>query len=90
MRRAQLLRQLVLDSQYVVDEELVAAAILARSTARSLISEAAFRNDLRGGNDAGGPQVRSFRPTKQARSFRPCNLQRAHDGRTLPTRRHGG
>jgi hypothetical protein len=90
MQRAQLLRQLVLDSQYVVDEELVAAAILARSTARNLVSEAAFRNDLRGANDARGPQVRSFRPTKQARSFRPCDLQRARDGRALPARWHRG
>lgn len=80
MQRAQLLRQLVLDSQYVIDEELVAAAILARGTTRSLVSEAAFRNDAR------GPQVRSFRPTKQARSFRPCNLQPARDPRTLPVR----
>lgn len=80
MQRAQLLRQLVLDSQYVVDEELVAAAILARSTTRSLLAEAAFRNDAR------GPQVRSFRPTKQARSFRPCNLQPARGARAPTTR----
>jgi hypothetical protein len=31
MHRAQLLRQLVLDSQYVIDEHQVAAAILARA-----------------------------------------------------------
>jgi hypothetical protein len=80
MERAQLLRQLVLDAHYVVDEELVAAAILARGTTRSLVSDAAFRNDAR------GPEVRSFRPTRQARSFRPCNLQPARDGRAAPTR----
>src|SRR5271167_383460 len=80
MQRAQLLRQLVLDSQYVVDEQLLAAAILARGTTRSLVSDAAFRNDRR------GPEVRSFRPTKQARSFRPCNLQLTRDGRAMPAR----
>lgn len=80
MQRAQLLRQLVLDSQYVVDEKLVAAAILARGTTRSLVSDAEFRNDRR------GPQVRSFRPTKQVRSFRPCNLQAARGGGSPPVR----
>ena len=84
MRRAQLLRQLVLDSQYVIDEELIAAAILARSTARSLVSEAVFRNDAR------NPQVRSFRPSRQARSFRPCNLQSPRGPRPLNTHWHRG
>jgi hypothetical protein len=81
MQRAQLLRQMVLDSQYVVDERLVAAAILARGRARSLVSEAEFRND-----DRRGPPVRSFRPTRQARSFRARNLQAARAGHTLPER----
>jgi hypothetical protein len=67
MRRAQLLRQLVLDSQYVIDEELIAAAILARN-----------------------PQVRSFRPSRQARSFRPCNLQSPRGPRPLNTHWHRG
>ncbi len=80
MRRAQLIRQLVLDSQYVIDEEVVAAAILARGAAHSLVCEATFRNDAR------ETHVRSFRPTKEARSFRPCNLQPARDGRAVPTR----
>jgi hypothetical protein len=80
MRRAQLIRQLVLDSQYVIDEDIVAAAILARGAARTLICEAALRNDAR------AAQVRSFRPTKEARSFRPCNLQPARDGRAVPAR----
>lgn len=86
MRRAQLIRQLVLDSQYVVDEELVAAAILARGTTRNLVSETAFRNDALGPEVRS--QVRSFRPTKQARSFRPCNLQPPHHGRALPAHWH--
>jgi len=67
MQRAQLLRQLVLDSRYVVDERLVAAAVLARGEARRAMPEVSFRNDVR------EPQVRSFRPSRKARSFRPCN-----------------
>jgi hypothetical protein len=69
MHRAQLIRKLVLDSQYEIDEHLVAGAILARARARSLIGGATFRNDAR------APQpVRSFRPSSHARSFRPCAL----------------
>jgi len=67
MNRAQLIRELVLDSQYVIDEQLVASAILARAMTRGLIGAVAFRNDL----PAPSP-VRSFRPTSHARSFRPC------------------
>jgi hypothetical protein len=74
MQRAQLLRQLVLDSHYVVDEHLVAAAILARSATRRLVGEASFRNDTL------PAAVRSFRPSAQARSFRPCT-QRSSFGR---------
>jgi hypothetical protein len=76
-RHTQLLRQLVLDSQYAVDSVAVADAILARASARRAVVGTVFRNDLRNGGDprdrdAGGPQVRSFRPSRQARSFRPC------------------
>jgi hypothetical protein len=67
MNRAQLIRELVLDSHYVIDEHLVASAILARAGTRGLIGAVAFRNDL----PAPRP-VRSFRPTADARSFRPC------------------
>jgi hypothetical protein len=69
MNRAQLIRELVLDSQYVVDEQLVASAILARARARGLVGAVSFRNDA----PAPAP-VRSFRPTSNARSFRPCAL----------------
>jgi hypothetical protein len=69
MNRAQLIRELVLDSQYVIDEQLVASAILARARTRGLIGAVAFRNDLRA---PAPPAVRSFRPTSNARSFRPC------------------
>jgi hypothetical protein len=75
MQRAQLLRQLVLDSQYVIDEQLVAAAIVTRAATRRLVGQAVFRNDV------GAPRVRSFRPSTQVRSFRPCTLHRPLDGR---------
>jgi hypothetical protein len=72
-RQVQLLRQLVLDSQYVVDEAILADAIIARARARRLAG-VAFRNDTR------GPQVRSFRPSRQARSFRPCGVAVSSNG----------
>jgi hypothetical protein len=67
-RQIQLLRQLVDDSQYAVDAVTVADAILARAMARRAVMGTTFRNDIR----AERPQVRSFRPSSQARSFRPC------------------
>ncbi|MFI4990250.1 MAG: hypothetical protein ACHQHO_04975 [Solirubrobacterales bacterium] len=72
MNRAHLIRELVLDSQYVIDEHIVASAILARATTRSLIGGAAFRND-----SPAPHSVRSFRPTSHVRSFRPCVLSGA-------------
>lgn len=81
MQRAQLLRQLVLDSQYVIDEHLVAAAILTRAATRRIVGEAAFRNDVC------GPHVRSFRPSTHVRSFRPCALRGPLDGRRAPRQR---
>jgi hypothetical protein len=45
MQRAQLLRQLVLDSQYVIDEHLVATAMLARAAVRRAVGGVTFRND---------------------------------------------
>jgi hypothetical protein len=70
-RQIQLLRQLVLDSQYAVDEGVVAEAIIARATARGAVEGVSFRNDLHSSR-ARDTQVRSFRPTSRARSFRPC------------------
>jgi hypothetical protein len=67
-RQIQLLKDLVLDSQYGVDEHAVAEAIIVRAMTRRAVMGTSFRNDIRGP----APQVRSFRPTRQARSFRPC------------------
>lgn len=79
MHRAQLLRQLVLDSQYVIDEHLVAAAILTRAATRHVLADASFRNDVR------APRaVRSFRPSADVRSFRPYVLRSALDRRRAP------
>ncbi len=76
-RQIQLLRQLVLDSQYAVDPVTVAEAILARAVARRAVTGIAFRNDPR----AQPPRpVRSFRPTRHARSFRPCNVKLPGEG----------
>ncbi len=74
MQRAQLLKRLVLDSQYVIDEHLVATAILARGAARRAVGGATFRNDARRPRP-----VRSFRPSAEARSFRPCKLRGSRD-----------
>jgi hypothetical protein len=84
MQRAQLIRKLVLDSQYVVDEDLVATAIVVRARVRRLVADAAFRNECR------EPRVRSFRPTKQARSFRPFNVSMSGDPHLTALRRHSG
>ncbi|MFZ2112843.1 MAG: hypothetical protein WAU77_03815 [Solirubrobacteraceae bacterium] len=67
-RQIQLLGELIRDSQYAVDSEAVADAIVARAMARRAVIGTTFRNDAR----PAGTQVRSFRPTRKARSFRPC------------------
>lgn len=70
-RHVHTLSELIRDSQYAVDPHAVAEAILARAATRCAVRGASFRNDPR----ASRPQVRSFRPTRNARSFRPCNAQ---------------
>jgi hypothetical protein len=80
-RQIQLLKELVSDAQYAVDERAVADAILARALARKAVMGTSFRNDIRGP----APQVRSFRPTRQARSFRPCTG--VEEGSIAPWRR---
>lgn len=82
-RQIHLLRQLVEDSQYAVDATTVAEAIVARAVARRSVMGTTFRNDVR----AEPPQVRSFRPTSKARSFRPCTGINSEDGLLAPWRR---
>jgi hypothetical protein len=56
---------------YVVDERLVAEAILTRATARTMLPETPFRNDR-------GSRVRSFRLEHEVRSFRLSGRPRGH------------
>jgi hypothetical protein len=59
-----LLKQLIADGMYVVDEEMVANAIVARANVRLTVANSSFRSEVR------PPQVRSFRRENEARSFR--------------------
>ena len=73
--RARVLKQLVRESLYVVDERAVADAILARINARLLVPDL----ELRAGGR--GAPVRSFRRDPAARSFRlshPTRLRHLH------------
>ena len=62
--RVKVLKQLIRESLYVIDEHLVADAIVLRMHARESLPELSLRSD------AGGPQIRSFRRHEDARSFR--------------------
>jgi len=70
--RVRLLRALLADGMYPVDERLLADAILARTRVRGTIPEVAFAQDRL--------QIRSFRPDPSARSFRLARSagRRAH------------
>ncbi|HEX4484605.1 MAG TPA: hypothetical protein VH081_12590 [Solirubrobacteraceae bacterium] len=70
------------DSQYVIDERLVAAAMIARAQLRGTVADASFRNDLRA--PSAPRAVRSFRPSKKARSFRRCTQRDSRDRRRVP------
>jgi aspartate oxidase len=82
-RQIHLLRQLLEDSQYAIDPAMVADAIVARAMARRAVMGTTFRNDVRDEP----AQVRSFRPTTKARSFRPCTGINSEDGLLAPWRR---
>jgi hypothetical protein len=82
MQRAQEIRQLVRDSQYVIDEQLVAAAMIARAQLRRTVADATFRNDVRAAPEP--RKVRSFRPSTQIRSFRRCTQRDSRDRRRVP------
>jgi hypothetical protein len=63
-------KQLIADSLYHVDERVVADAIVARAMVRQTMPEVSFRSEHR------GPQVRSFRRDRDARSFRLAGAPR--------------
>jgi len=62
--RVKVLQQLIRESLYVIDERLIADAIILRMHARETLPELGLRSD------ASGPQIRSFRRHDDARSFR--------------------
>ncbi|WP_249010076.1 hypothetical protein [Conexibacter sp. DBS9H8] len=66
------LRRLIEEEMYVVDEPLVAEAIVARAAVHALVARASFASDLR------PPVVRSFRRDNHARSFRLERRERLH------------
>jgi hypothetical protein len=69
--RTALLKQLVADGAYPIDEAAVAEAILVRSMARRVVPDLAFRCTSRH-----EPQVRSFRPHRGTQSFRLVRAER--------------
>jgi hypothetical protein len=69
------LRELIADDLYFVDDQAVAAAIIARSTVHMTVARASFRSDAK------PPNVRSFRRDEHARSFRLERSPRLHRSR---------
>jgi len=80
--RVRLLKELVGDGLYVVDDAAVAGAVLLRAQTRHMLPDVAFR-----GTPRPEPEVRSFRPHRGAKSFRLTRAARrpAHrSGRAVP------
>jgi hypothetical protein len=73
--RTKLLKELVRDAHYVVDERAIAEAILVRAAARRVLPDVTFRSST-----PRLPQVRSFRPHRGARSFRLTRAERRRPG----------
>ena len=69
--RVKLLKELVNDELYVVDEAAVADAVLLRAMTRHVLPEVTFRATPRPAS-----QVRSFRPHRGAKSFKLTRAQR--------------
>jgi hypothetical protein len=69
--RAMVLKQLVDDGHYVIEEAAVAEAMMLRATARRMLPDVTFRSAPRS-----APQVRSFRPHRGVRSFRLSRVER--------------
>jgi hypothetical protein len=68
--RVRVIREVVDKSLYVIDERAVADAIVFRAMAKHLIPEQSVRTA------PNGQEVRSFRPNRDARSFRLCSSSR--------------
>jgi hypothetical protein len=69
--RVKLLKELVNDGLYVIDEAAVADAVLLRTMTRHVLPEVTFR-----GTPRPAPEVRSFRPHRGAKSFKLLRAQR--------------
>jgi hypothetical protein len=69
--RVKLLKELVNDELYVIDEAAVANAVLLRSMTRQMLPEVTFR-----GTPRPVREVRSFRPHRGAKSFKLTRAQR--------------
>ncbi len=69
--RVRLLKELVSDGMYVVDDAAVADAVLLRSMTRHMLPDVTFR-----GTPRPQPEVRSFRPHRGVRSFRLTRAER--------------
>jgi len=77
--RTTLLKQLVADGTYPIDERAIAESIVVRAMARSVVPDLALR--------CVAPHlvaVRSFRPHSGARSFRLARAERRTLERRLP------
>jgi hypothetical protein len=84
--RVKVLKELVADGHYVIDESVVADAMVLRSRAALLLPELTFRCTASEAPPAA--KVRSFRPHRGARSFRLTRAKRrpvhAHSGVRQP------
>ena len=69
--RVKLLKELVHDGLYVIDEAAVADAVLLRAMTRHMLPEVTFR-----GTPRPVPRVRSFRPHRGAKSFKLTRAER--------------
>jgi len=69
--RAKVLKQLVNDGHYVIDDAAVAEAMMLRAMALRMLPDVTFRS-----TPSSAPQVRSFRPHRGVRSFRLSRAQR--------------
>lgn len=69
--RVRLLKELVGDGLYVVDDVAVADAVLLRSVIRHTLPDVTFR-----GSPRPEPEVRSFRPHRGVKSFRLTRTER--------------
>lgn len=70
--RTALLKQLIADGTYPLDDAAIAEAIVVRAAARRAVPDVAFRCS---GHQV-KQQIRSFRPHRGARSFRLVRAQR--------------